>query len=188
MLRSITFAVLATAIASSAQAQAPTSVPIGDEYFAMKAYCEGMNEIAKSKLAEQKATEPEVKKFAMHMVKEHTEVNNKIVEMARKKSIALPATLDAVSSATLARMASLSGSDFDKAYMMAQIGAHKDALHLFEHEAHKGMDSDLKEMAHKTVPALMAHTKMAYEVAGEMKEYEKFHKVMEYAKQVMNEK
>ena len=75
MLRILSFAVLAAALAATAQAQTPTSVPIGDEHFAMKAYCEGLTEVAKSKLAQQKATDPEVKKFAMHMVKDHTAVN-----------------------------------------------------------------------------------------------------------------
>ena len=188
MLRTLSFAVLATALAGSAQAQTATSVPLPDEYFAMKAYCSGLAEISMSRLAEQKATDPEIKKFAAHMVKEHTACNGKIAKLANEKGIALPASVDAVHTAAISRMATLSGSDFDKHYMMAQIGFHKDAIHLFEHEAHKGQDAGLKELAHKSVPDLMSHVKTAFELAGEKKEYEKYHKVMEYAKQVMNEK
>ncbi len=188
MIRTLSLTVLASAIATSAQAQSPTSVAPHDEYFAMKAYCSGLTEIAMSRLGEQKATEPAIKKFSAEMVKEHTEANAKIAAVANKKGIALPTSIDAVHTAALARLASLSGSDFDKAYMMAQIGAHKDAVHLFEHEANKGEDSDLKSLAAKTAPHLMGHTKMAFEVAGEKKEYEKYHKVMEYAKKVMDEK
>ncbi len=188
MIRTTAFALLALGLASSAQAQTSTSVCPSDEYFAMKAYCSGLTEIALSQLGEQKATDPEIKKFSKEMVKEHTECNSKIAKEASKKGIALPTSIDAVHTAALKRLASLSGSDFDKAYMMAQIGAHKDAVHLFEHEAYKGEDSDLKELASKTAPHLMKHTKMAFEVAGEKKEYEKYHKVMSYAKQVMDEK
>jgi putative membrane protein len=188
MIRTMTLAVLVAAVATVARAQTPSSVPLGDEYFAMKAYAEGNVEIAKSRLALERASDADVKKFAEHMIKDHTECNNKIVELARTKGIALPTTIDAVHAATMARMARLSGSDFDKTYMMSQIGAHKEALLLFGHEAHKGEDSDLKALAHKTLPTLESHTKMAFEVAGEKDEYKKFEKVHEYAKQVMEGK
>jgi putative membrane protein len=49
-------------------------VPLGDEVFAMKAYCEGMAEVVKSKLACEKATQPAVKAFAQQMVKDHHRV------------------------------------------------------------------------------------------------------------------
>ena len=58
---------------------------------------------------------------------------------------------------------------------MAQIGAHKDAIHLFGHESHKGEDAELKGLASKTLPDLWTHAKMAFDLAGEKREYEKFH-------------
>jgi putative membrane protein len=188
MIRSMTFAALAMAIATNARAQDASNVPLGDEYFAMKAYSEGLAEVAKSQLAAERATEPGVKAFAEKMVKDHTECNQKIAQLASSKGIPLPRAIDAVHSAAINRLAKLSGSDFDKAYLMAQIGAHKDAIHLFGHEAHKGEDAELKALASKTVPDLWAHAKMAFDLAGEKREYEKFHKIMEYAKQVMAEK
>ena len=145
MMRALTLAALA-ALTTQARAQDSTAVPLGDEYFAMKAYAEGLAEIAKSQLAYQKASDSGVKAFAEKMVKDHTECNEKIAELARKKGIALPTAIDAVHTTAIARLGRMSGSDFDKAYMMAQIGAHKDALHLFEHESHKGEDPELKAL------------------------------------------
>ena len=187
MIRTLTFAALA-ALATNANAQDSSPVPPGDEYFAMRAYSEGTAEVAKSRLAVGRATQPGVKAFAEQMVKDHTECNDKIAEAARKKGIALPSAADPVHAACTARLAKLSGSDFDKAYLMAQIGAHKDALHLFGHEAYKGEDSELKELARKTLPTLQEHTKAAFELAGEKREYEKFRKVEQYAKEVVAEK
>jgi putative membrane protein len=187
MIRMLTLAGLLV-LATNARAQDSSSVPLGDEVFAMKAYSEGMAEIAKSRLACERATQPGVKEFAERMVKNHTGCNNKIAETARQKGITLPTTMDAVHTIAIARLGKLSGSDFDKTYLRAQMCAHKDALHLFGHESHKGEDADLKELAAKALPTLQDHAKMAFELAGEKAEYQKLCKIEEYAKQVMAEK
>ena len=144
MIRTLSFATLALALATNARSQDASTVPLSDEYFAMKAYSDGMAEVAKGKLAAEQATEPGVKAFAEKMVKHHGECNEKISELARKKAIALPKGTDAVHAAATARLAKLSGSDFDKAYLMGQIGAHEDAIQLFGREAFKGKDDEVK--------------------------------------------
>lgn len=187
MIRTLTAVALFAAVAA-APARAQDTVPLEDEYFAMKAYAEGLAEIAKSKLATTKATDPAVRQFAEKLVKDHTECNRKIYDLAAKKRIPLPTAIDAVHSTALRRMETLSASDFDKAFLKAQICAHKEALHLFEHQSHKGEDADLKALAHETIPTLQDHTKSAFDLAGEQKEYAKYCKVQDYAKQVWAEK
>lgn len=190
MMRTLTLAalvLLATTARAQVQVRVP-SVPLEDEFFAMKAYAEGIAEIAKSRLAMERTTQPAIREFAERMVKDHTECNNKIVELCRKKGIALPGAIDAVHTAVINRLAMMSGSDFDKAYLKAQMCAHKNALHLFEHESCKGEDSDAKELAAKELPILQDHTKTAFELAGEKDDYKKLCKIQEYAKQVMAEK
>lgn len=187
MMRALSFTAL-VAFAPMARADEPCSCSLGDEYFAMRAYADGMAEVAKSKLAREKAADAGVKAFAEKMVEDHTECNEKIAELAKKKGITLPTAIDPIHATAIGRLAKLSGSDFDKAYMMAQIGAHKSALLLFGHEERQGEDPELKELAHKALPHLEHHAKAAFEVAGEKQEGEKFCKIHEYAKQVMNEK
>ena len=54
-----------------------------------------MAEVAKSKLACEKASDPGVKAFAEKMVKDHSECNEKIAEIAKKKKgITLPTTMN----------------------------------------------------------------------------------------------
>jgi putative membrane protein len=178
---------LVAVLATNAYAQ-ESSVPLGDEVFAMKAYCEGMAEVAKSKLACEKATQPAVKAFAEQMVKDHTECNNKIAEAAQKKGITLPTTLSPIHTIAIAKMAKMSGSDFDKTYLMAQKCAHVEAIQLFEHESCKGEDSELKAMATQTIPKLHEHAKEAFELAGDKAEFQKLCKIEEFAKQVMADK
>jgi putative membrane protein len=187
MIRTLTVAALAFGLGANARAE-DSSAPLPDEYFAMKAYAEGLAEVAKSQLAIEKASDAEVKAFAQQMVKDHTAVNEKIAKIARTKGIELPQKVDFVHARAAERLAKLSGSDFDKAYMMAQIGAHEDAIHLFGHESHKGKDAELKALAHETLPNLWNHAKHAFTIAGEKEEFAKLHKIHEYAKDVMSGK
>lgn len=190
MKRTLTLAAIVL-LGTNAYAQQParvSNVPIGDEFFAMKAYAEGLAEVAISRLAMEHATQPAIREFAEKMVRDHTECNNKIVELCRRKGIALPAAIDPIHTAVINRLAMMTGSDFDKAYMKAQMCAHKDALHLFEHESCKGEDSEVKELASKELSTREEHTKQAFDVAGDKEDYKKFSKIHDYAKQVMNEK
>jgi putative membrane protein len=171
----------------TARARVP-SVPLEDEFFAMKAYAEGIAEVACSRLAMERATQPAIREFAEKMAREHTECNNKIVELCRTKGIALPAAIDSIHTAALNHLAAMSGSDFDKAYMKAQVCAHKAAIFCFEHEACKGEDQDVKKLASDALPTLQDHAKQAFDLAGEKDDYKKFCKIQDYAKQVMNEK
>jgi putative membrane protein len=187
MIRTFAFAAV-FALSTNAYAQETSSVPLGDEVFLMKAYCEGMAEVAKSKLACEKATQPAIKAFAEQMVKDHSECNNKIAEVARQKSIPLSSTPSAVHTVALTRLSKMSGSDFDKAYLMAQMCAHVEAIRLFEHESCKGECSEIKELATQAIPKLQGHAKEVFEIAGEKAEYQKFCKIQDFAKQVMSEK
>jgi putative membrane protein len=186
MVRNLTFGLVAL-MATSAFAR-DSAVPLGDEVFAMKAYCEGLAEVAKSQMACEKATQPAIKAFAEHMIKDHTACNNKIAAAAQKKGIALPTTLSPIHSIAIAKMARMSGSDFDKTYLMAQKCAHVEAIRLYEHESCKGEDSELKALATEAIPKLHEHAKEAFEIAGDSAEYKKLCKIEEYAKQVMAEK
>ena len=136
MLRTIALASLTVALTTSANAQqtATTTVPICDETFAMKANCGGIVEITMSKLALQRSSNPEVRKFAQHMIEDHTMVGKQLAEVAAQKRIPLTTTLDPIHVVVEQRLAQLSGSDFDKEFIKQQKAAHMEAIHCFSHE------------------------------------------------------
>jgi predicted outer membrane protein len=85
-------------------------------------------------------------------------------------------------------MAKMSGSDFDKTYLMAQKCAHVESIQLFEHESCKGEEKELKAMVTPTIPKPHEHAKEAFELAGDKADFQKLCKIEEFAKQVMAEK
>ena len=52
----------------------------------------GMSEVEFTKLAEQKATTPEIKQFATMLWNDHTQLNQQVKQLAQERNITLPAT------------------------------------------------------------------------------------------------
>ncbi len=94
-------------------------------------------EIEQAKLAQTKAKDGRVKKFAAMMVKEHGEANAKGDALAKKNSIEPKASLvstnlESDTKQATATMASRTGAEFDKAYMDAQVQEHQAVLDTIE--------------------------------------------------------
>jgi putative membrane protein len=71
-------------------------VDSGDKDFVNQAAQGGMTEVALSKLAEQRASNAQVKSFAQQMVKDHTKANQELTSLAGRKSITVSSrTLEA---------------------------------------------------------------------------------------------
>ena len=132
-----------------------------DQTFVMNTAKGSMAEVELGKLAAEKASNAEVKKFAQHMVDDHGKANDELKALAATKNIRLPAEPDAQQKATHARLAKMSGVGFDRAYMQAMVQGHTKAVADFRHESQAGRDSDVKAFAAKTLPTIEDHLKMA---------------------------
>jgi putative membrane protein len=122
----------------------------------------GVNEIALSKLAVEKATNPDVKEFARTMIAQHEALGRKFAPYATAWNIAKPAGPDEDHQKALEKLNSLSGEDFNKQYMNDMEADHTKAFSLFKDEV-----SDTKDMKFKTTviqakSVIAAHKNMAY--------------------------
>jgi putative membrane protein len=69
----------------------------------------------------------------------------------------------------ISKLNALSGSDFDKEYMDMMVEDHQKAVALFERQAARGGDADIKSWASGKVPALREHLQLAREVESKVK-------------------
>jgi len=124
-----------------------------------------MFEIESSKLAEQKGNAQE-KTFAQQMVTDHTKTSSELKGLVGngKVQATLPTALDSSHQSKLDKLKKASGRDFSSDYNSYQVSAHEDAVSLFERYAKGGDNSELKDWAGKTVPALRRHLDMAKEL------------------------
>jgi putative membrane protein len=124
----------------------------------------GAGEIKLSELALKQATNEEVKKYAQRMIKDHTDNNNKLKEIAREQNLTLPEGLNKEHQDTLNRLSGLKGGDFDKEYIKVMLADHQKVVALFENEAKNGKDPKWKAFAEMSLPTLRDHVKHAENV------------------------
>jgi putative membrane protein len=120
-----------------------------DKVFVGKVSQGGMYEVEASRLAEQKAVAPDVKDLAATEVHDHTLVNRELKKIATQEGIPVAAALNATFQQRLEKLKSVSGSEFDSAYIADMQDIHDKDEKLFAQEAADGSDA-FKSFAHQT--------------------------------------
>ncbi|QMU30103.1 DUF4142 domain-containing protein [Adhaeribacter radiodurans] len=144
--------------ASSNMNATPTNQSAND--FMLKAASGGMMEVTLGKLAQEKASNADVKAFGQKMVEDHSKANAELKTLAASKNVTLPVELIAEHQKHVDAMSKMSGADFDKHYMTMMVEDHQKDISEFE-EASKNEDADVKGFASKTLPVLKMHLEMA---------------------------
>ena len=161
---------LATSICALAlTAMTVSAHAASDKGFVEKAARGGLAEVQLGQLAQQKATNPEVKAMAQHIVQGHQKANQELQQMAQAKGITIPTNLDRKHEKTHEKLSKLSGAEFDKEYVKAMVKDHKDDIEDFEKQAKRGEDPELKNWAAQTMPVLQEHLKMAQALEEQLK-------------------
>ena len=138
----------------------------GDSKFAAKAAAGNMAEAALGRLGVERASSPDVKRFAQRMIDDHTQALDELRNLASQKSLALPDAAGKAQQTAESKLSRLSGPAFDREFMEVMIKNHNDALDLFQNEAAHGDDTEMKQWAAKTVDAIKEHLRMAREIGA----------------------
>jgi putative membrane protein len=139
-----------------------------DKKFLSMAAQSDQNEIALSKLASDKATNPDVKAFADKMVTEHTQMTESMKPFADKWGLTPPMGPDADHQKELDKLNGLSGKDFDKEYTDQMVTDHTKALSAFTKEAKDTKDAKFRAAVINGKTAVAAHKNMAYDLKKKM--------------------
>jgi putative membrane protein len=121
-------------------------------------------------LAAKLANDEGIKKFAQQMVDDHSGANRELTDLATKKGIRLPTRPDEAHQKEAARLAQMSGHEFDQKYAKMMVKDHTEAVALFEKNSMQAKDSDVKAFAAKMLPVLRDHLKMAKDLSGKVGE------------------
>src|ERR1019366_5422672 len=139
------------------RANAATSVSTADKDFILAAAQGGMTEVKLGELAAQNGKRDDVKAFGQRMVKDHTAINDDLKVLAAQKGVTLPDSLDAKHQGMVDKMAAMTGSEFDDAYIAGMIKDHKKDAKAFKAESASTTDADIKSFLDKSIPTVEAH-------------------------------
>jgi putative membrane protein len=124
-------------------------------------------DIDAGKLAASQSTNADVKKFAELMVTDHTGVNKAAVDLATKLKVTpqdnpTSQSLKADGDKHLARLKTLSGAAFDKAYVDREVAYHQQVLDAVDKVLIPNAgNAELKALLVKVRPAFVAHLEHA---------------------------
>lgn len=131
-------------------------------------------EVAQAKLARTNAKSKQVKNFANHMIKEHSNNNAKSLKLAKRIKLSPEAnetsmTLKKNSDEAIAKLKDLKGEEFDKAYMDLQIEEHGKVLsNLDTTLIPSAKNEKLKKMLEKTRTTVAKHLDDAKKIKTEL--------------------
>jgi putative membrane protein len=138
-----------------------------DAEFVVDAADDGLFEAQAAQLAKTNASSAKIKELADMMIKDHTKANEELKKIAAKKNITIPSKLSDKRQKDFDELTKLKGAEFDRAYAKMMVKDHKDAIDLFQDEADKGRDGELKGWASTKIAILKHHLSMA-EAAHDM--------------------
>ena len=131
-------------------------------------------DIDAGKLAESRSTTDEVKAFARLMVTDHTAVNKSATDLAGKLKVTpqdnpTSESLKSGGDKNLARLRTLTGTAFDKAYVDHEVTYHQQVIDALDKTLIPGAASaELKALLIKVRPAFVAHLEHAKRLQSSM--------------------
>ena len=144
-----------------ATSMAASSEPPAIKSFYIEVAQANLAEIELGMLAKEKGSTPAIRMFAQHMIQDHADANVQLAMAARRNGIALPMQPNAEQQSTHMRLQSLSGTDFDEAYLDTQVADHGSMVARLEAQADAAVDASTRNYIAGALPIVKQHETMA---------------------------
>ncbi len=160
--------VLGAALALGASgAQAKNAPTLSDHGVQILDHAHNVNEmeIELGQLAVDKGS-PDVKAYAQHMVADHRKAETELMSLAKKEDVTIskeePNAPEEIAMAKIAlgtkiELGTLSGIDFDHAYLAAMVDGHKRELDRIDADLAMGVDPSVKAYLTTLRPTIAMH-------------------------------
>ena len=154
-------------------------VPNDQKAFLERLHYSNQLEIKLGQLAQQNASNPDVKAFGEQMVREHTAADQKLMSLAQSQGLKLadmPKPMNdmekramAADKAIMEELQTLKGDPFDSCYMANQVGDHDDTLgKLMAGRQALSANAQLTSMLEEMTQHVTRHRQQAHSVLGKL--------------------
>jgi putative membrane protein len=160
---------------STPSSDRPTASPspattLTDDQILYALHAANLGEMEQARMAEKKAKNARVKRFAAMMLKDHGEADSKGNDVAKKVRASLTPSessnrLETDAKHLSAVMSNQNGADFDRSYMNAQVKEHRAVLEMIDRELLPAVTSpDVKELLQTVRPKVEGHLQEAEQI------------------------
>jgi putative membrane protein len=132
--------------------------------FMKKAIAGNLAEIKVGELAQQKGATEGVRHFGTVLEQDHSKANQQAMSAASSMGVTPPSQPSPKEQALYRRLASLSGSEFDQAFVKAMLKDHEKDIKEYKKEA-KAANGPAANYAEETLPDLQKHLQLAESLA-----------------------
>lgn len=160
--------------ADTTEQAAPAEEGPTDPQIASIAVTANQVDIDYAKIAEQKATNDQVKNFAQTMAKDHQHVIDLATELAGKLNVTpednpTTQTLLAMEDSVKKVFEPLTGAEFDKAYIDNEVSYHEFAINAVENVlVPNAKNEELKNLLESVLPNFKEHLEMAKKIQADL--------------------
>ena len=165
---------LAAAATSIVMSQPATTAPVTDPQIAAIVVAANTVDIKAGELAQSKTTNPKIKQFADTMVRDHTAVNKAAVELVTKLGVTpeeneTSRSLASSGEQTRERLGSLTGKEFDIAYIDNEVTYHASVIKALDDTLiPNAKNAELKALLVKVRPSFVTHLQHAEQLKAAM--------------------
>jgi putative membrane protein len=132
-----------------------------DREFVTRAAEASWAEIAMGQLAQSSGRTDAVRQFGQRMVKDHTATMEGLESITRKLGITSAKEADPKHQGDLNVLAKATGAEFDRLYAGYMVTEHERTVQLFQRQAKRGENAELRQFAARQLPILQEHLSMA---------------------------
>jgi putative membrane protein len=149
---------VATDTTQERQDQIPgaTTTANADRGFVEDMLTSSAKEIEVSQLAQQKATNPQVKQYAQELITDHQQATQSLRQVASQANIQVTPDTEALQDAR-EELSDLAGEEFDRAYIEMMVDDHQQAVNWAEDKSGDDATPEVQQWATKQLPALREH-------------------------------
>jgi putative membrane protein len=157
-------------VASDTVASSPSSTSLSDDQILYVLHAANLAEMDQARMAQKKAKNGRVKRFAGMMLKDHGEADAKGNDVAKKVNASLAPSetskrLESDAKQVSSNIATPKGADFDRAYIDGQVKEHRALLEAIDREFLPAVrSSDLKELLQTVRASVDNHLKEAEQI------------------------
>lgn len=148
--------------APSSAAESPSTADVLTEV-----HKSDQKEIDMGKSAEKHGKSKAVLNFGKMLVKDHTEADKKVANLAKKKNIDMGSSWTASLRTDMSEM--IAGSDFDRHFAQVMLDDHRKDIEKVTKARDETRDEQLKQLLDELLPTLKKHEETAEKILDETK-------------------
>ena len=145
------------------RAAEPVNLPLDNDFLIKAATCNHAA-IAIGKMAQTQGS-PDVKAFAVHLVKDHEASYEKVAALIKTRRVGVLAGTESETKTEIKRLGDLKGADFDREYLKWVIKEHEAGVPVLENQVKLGKADDIRAFAKESLETHRKHLLRAEKLA-----------------------